>query len=465
MKSISKLIISIFTLLALVASACAADESPLFEAVKKGDKAEVEALLAKGADVNAKDRHGKTPLHQLAEHPGDDALFIETIRAQGLDPSPFLWKGKEIAELLLTKGADVNAKDKDGNTPLHWAIFHGHTGLANLLLDNGADVNARGKDGMTPLLYAFPSSATSLERKDNVELLIAKGADVNARDNHGRGRTLQENAASMGESGIVELLQEHIMIEQTRSSPPRSALLQLTAQLKDRPDFKRTRSLIIKLSSELKPAPAIPEEARKHFVEGTAIVKAAKNRAQQTMAAQSFTEALKIAPWWGDAYYNLGVAQELAEKYDEAEQAFNFYLLSKPSEAEKREVQDRIYGLSAKRKLAGTKKAEETERLRPSVEGRWTNGMWNFQVTKSGEKFGLIPLGFAPGISGQWNATGIELDRDRVKFNWLNPSLNCPECKMLRISLSLSEIGNELTGTGTRDDLGTSYSATFTRMP
>ena len=71
--------------------------------------------------------------------------------------------------------------------------------------------------------------------------------------------------------------------------------------------------------------------------------------------SQSFTEALKVAPWWGDAYYNLGVAQELAEKYDEAEQAFNFYLLSNPSETEKREVQDRIYGLSAKRKLMGVK--------------------------------------------------------------------------------------------------------------
>jgi len=55
------------------------------------------------------------------------------------------------------------------------------------------------------------------------------------------------------------------------------------------------------------------------------------------------------------AYYNLDIAQELAGKYHEAEQAFNFYLLSKPDETEKREVQDRIYGLSAKRKLAGAK--------------------------------------------------------------------------------------------------------------
>lgn len=47
--------------------------------------------------------------------------------------------------------------------------------------------------------------------------------------------------------------------------------------------------------------------------------------------------------------------QKLAEKHDEAEQVFNFYLLSNPKATEKREVQDRIYALSAKRKLVGAK--------------------------------------------------------------------------------------------------------------
>lgn len=84
-------------------------------------------------------------------------------------------------------------------------------------------------------------------------------------------------------------------------------------------------------------------------------MKAAKNPAQQALAAQSFTEALTVAPWWGDAYYNLGVAQELAEQYNKAEQAFTFYLLSNPGDQEKREAQDRIYALSAKRKLLGEK--------------------------------------------------------------------------------------------------------------
>ncbi|MCR4301591.1 MAG: ankyrin repeat domain-containing protein [Sulfuricaulis sp.] len=78
MKSTSKLIIFIFTLLALAAGTYAADDSPLFESVKRGDKAAVEALLAKGADVNAKDKDGGTPLHWAA-HEGkrDIAELLE----------------------------------------------------------------------------------------------------------------------------------------------------------------------------------------------------------------------------------------------------------------------------------------------------------------------------------------------------------------------------------------------------
>jgi ankyrin repeat protein len=334
MKSTGKLIIFVFTFLALAASAYAAEDSPLFEAVRWGDKATIEALLVKGADVNAKGWHGRTPLHFAVDE----------------------FKNKrDVAELLLAKGADVNAKDNEGETPLHLAVngFERKRDVAELLLAKGADVNAKNMHGSTPL-----HKAGFYGNKGIAELLLAKGADVNAKDK--RGETPYSMGGNEGIEDIRKLIEAHIakqarLLEERIKSNPRAALVQLTAQLKGNPADDNTRRLIIKLASELKPAPAIPEEARKHFVEGTAIVKAAKNPAQQALAAQSFNEALKIAPWWGDAYYNLGVAQELAEKYDEAEKAFNFYLLTNPSATEKREVQDRIYGLSAKRKLSGAR--------------------------------------------------------------------------------------------------------------
>lgn len=356
MKSTGKLLIFIFTILTLAASAYAADDSPLFEAVINGDKAEVEALLAKGADVNAKDEYGDTPLHKAKTFGHKD--LAELLLAKGADvnaKTKYGWTPlhtaassgyKDFVELFLAKGADVNAKNEDGYTPLHRAAEQGEKDVAELLLAKGADVNAINNYWWTPLHKAADSG-----RKDIAELLLSKGADINAKNNH--GNTPLQTAASSGQTDIVDLLKAYTLTHDRRN--PRELLKHLTDQLKDSPDDKVTRSYLIKLAGDLKPALTIPEEARKHFVEGAAIVKAAKNPAQQALAAQSFTEALKVAPWWGDAYYNLGVAQELAEKYDEAEQAFNFYLLSNPSETEKREVQDRIYALSAKRKLSGAK--------------------------------------------------------------------------------------------------------------
>ena len=58
---------------------------------------------------------------------------------------------KEIVELLITNGADMDGKDKYGNTPLHYAATWGHKETAELLIANDADVNAKNKFGETPL--------------------------------------------------------------------------------------------------------------------------------------------------------------------------------------------------------------------------------------------------------------------------------------------------------------------------
>ena len=76
----------------------------------------------------------------------------------------------ETAALLLDRGADVNAKNERGWTPLHLAVRRGYTETAALLLDRGADVNAQDKDGETPLHWA-----TVLGHTDTAELLRSRG--------------------------------------------------------------------------------------------------------------------------------------------------------------------------------------------------------------------------------------------------------------------------------------------------
>jgi len=142
----------LLTTIAAVVLAGTAFADPIHDAAWDGDLDGVQAELDKGADVNAKDDDGRTPLNYAA-YTGQ----------------------KEIAELLIKKGADVNAKDEDGGTPLHQAFTRE---VAELLIAEGADVNAKDMSGWTPLNQAF--------NKEIAELLIDKGADVNAKRDDGK---------------------------------------------------------------------------------------------------------------------------------------------------------------------------------------------------------------------------------------------------------------------------------------
>ena len=128
-----------------------APEISIHEAAFNGDIEAVKQHLAAGTDVNTKD-DGWTPLHLAA------------------------YRDKKIAELLIAEGADVNAKDEDETTPLHYAAHRDRKEIAELLIAKGADVNAKDEDGVTP-----QHLAAELGHKEIVELLIAEGADVNAK--------------------------------------------------------------------------------------------------------------------------------------------------------------------------------------------------------------------------------------------------------------------------------------------
>jgi|TARA_B100001964_G_scaffold10269_1_gene11008 cytohesin len=98
----------------------------IWEATKQGDVDAVKQFIVAGEDVNAKDNNGVSPLHYAAYY-GE----------------------KEVAELLIAKGADVNAKDEDAETPLDNAIMRKHPETADLLRKHGGktakELKAEGK--------------------------------------------------------------------------------------------------------------------------------------------------------------------------------------------------------------------------------------------------------------------------------------------------------------------------------
>ena len=79
----------------------------------------------------------------------------------------------EVAELLITRGADVNAKDESGQIPLHNA----NVNMAEFLINKGADVNIKDDFYWIPL-----HSAINYEKNELIRLLISKDSNVNAKD-------------------------------------------------------------------------------------------------------------------------------------------------------------------------------------------------------------------------------------------------------------------------------------------
>jgi cytohesin len=155
----------------------------------------VEALLEAGADINARDEEGKTPLYH-AIYTIEWLTMVELLVSHGADvktlPSTTLHHTAEkglpgITQFLIEAGLDPIARDKQGNTPLHLAADNGHVDVVNIykrmtqtLNEAGLAFNAKDNRGNTPLHLAAGNGHSEV-----VKLLIETGADVNAIDDLG----------------------------------------------------------------------------------------------------------------------------------------------------------------------------------------------------------------------------------------------------------------------------------------
>ena len=150
----------------------------LFAAITANDEALVQSLLDDGADVNEQEKMqpGLTPLHWAV-----------------------VKKAPAIADLLLSRGADIELRDRYGATPLHWAARRAYAASVALLLRRGASVHARTNDGNTPLHWAASDGHTAI-----AELLIEAAAPIDATNSY--GHTPLYDAAFYSQIGTTALL-------------------------------------------------------------------------------------------------------------------------------------------------------------------------------------------------------------------------------------------------------------------
>ncbi len=210
-------------------------------AVSNQDIAIVKLLLEKGADISAKNSYEETALIEAAR--SFDSEMLRTL----LDGNPDI-KDKNAAlfeaaengpvvihiadappsatgqndraattapelpwvknvELLLDSGADIEARDDEGETPLMRAAAFGQSETFKLLLERGAKINVRDRGGLTPLIAAACSCAiaTMNSTYDIMKILLEKGANVNARTRDGKTALIMA-AGSPDDSASVKLL-------------------------------------------------------------------------------------------------------------------------------------------------------------------------------------------------------------------------------------------------------------------
>lgn len=203
-------------------------------------------LIQHGADVNARDNIGNSIIYHFNIHEYDLKKYIDKKR-----PLPYFLKindknkygvtplmhalcyrnGGNKAFVLIEKGANTNARDYEGRTPLMYSLTWDHNfyyykfntcyniyvskSIIQYLIEKGADVNAKDNNGMTPLMYFVKHNDSSDIDRSTFKQLIAKGADINARDNEGRSVVYYIfKRYTLGDYRLDDLLKSLICIEQ-----------------------------------------------------------------------------------------------------------------------------------------------------------------------------------------------------------------------------------------------------------
>jgi len=184
-------------------------EYNLMVASSKGNTSEINRLISKGADIDAKTDEGATPLILAITNNKLNAVKVlleynpnlNTITRNSETPLLIAVKQRyfEITEALIRAGADVDYADRHGATPLHFASIYGYLDIVDLLLYYDASIDLKSQEGLSPLMTSIWAGYPDIS-----DLLIQNGANLESRDNDGFTPFLM--AALYGDTLIMDML-------------------------------------------------------------------------------------------------------------------------------------------------------------------------------------------------------------------------------------------------------------------
>ena len=152
----------------------------------------------------------------------------------------------------------------------------------------------------------------------------------------------------------------------------RYAFLRLLAKVRENPADIKAKEALMVFADRMDPKPPIPVEAKKFYVKAMALHLEAGNDSDFDKAVMAYERALEVAPWWGQCYYNMGMALDSGKRFREAEEAL------------------RLYALTKKKKTGERSKPikRPSQRDLPDFSGVWGSGMdcWRYEFSVKDEE-------------------------------------------------------------------------------
>ncbi|KAI9787480.1 MAG: hypothetical protein M1839_000009 [Geoglossum umbratile] len=182
--------------------------TPLHRAARDGVSAELRRLLRQGADINADDNIGMTPLHHASAAGHDTVAFIllgrgAKVRQDDVGRTALHCAAENghmaVVRELLVHGVEVGTKDRSGRTAMNYALERQHEAVV-WLFENGPELTAKDSNGDTIVLWAAKKGLEAV-----VQLFLGMGAEVTARGEKDRATALH-HAADQGNKTIVQML-------------------------------------------------------------------------------------------------------------------------------------------------------------------------------------------------------------------------------------------------------------------